>query len=259
MEINKLKILELFSGTASFSNVAKEKGHEVFTIDNEAKFNPSLCIDIMQVTPELILEKFGKPDIIWASPPCTKFSVMTIYRNWKKNKDGTYAPQNQQTIDSINLVKHTLDLIKILNPKFWIIENPRAMLRKQPFMPNDKRKTVTYCQYGLEYQKATDLWNNIDNWIPKPMCSPKAPCHVRAPRGSRYGIQGVDGLRKNRNQKHLDISRIRDYGKNRPSLHPKDLYASMEFNWDGSARVRRGIIPKELCEEIIKSCEQSSN
>jgi hypothetical protein len=236
-------------------------------------------MDIMQVTPELILEKFGHPDIIWASPPCTKFSVMTIYRNWTNNNDGTYTPKNKETIESIELVKHMLELIKQLNPTFWVIENPRAMLRKQTFMPNDKRKTVTYCQYGLEYQKATDLWTNIDNWKPKPMCSPKSPCHVRAPRGSRYGIQGVDGLRKNRNQKHLDVSRLRkfkqfpnrngqnplhpmdvathkEYGKNRESLYPKDLFATMEYNWDGSARVRRGIVPKELCVEILGKIEE---
>jgi hypothetical protein len=43
-----MKILELFSGTASFSNVAKEKGHDVFTIDFDKSFNPDLCIDILE-------------------------------------------------------------------------------------------------------------------------------------------------------------------------------------------------------------------
>jgi|SRR3972149_3953794 len=62
-----MKILELFSGTASFSKVAMEGGHQVFTVDNNHIFDPSLCIDIMQLTPEMILEKFGQPDIIWAS------------------------------------------------------------------------------------------------------------------------------------------------------------------------------------------------
>ena len=51
-----MKVLELFSGTESFSKVARERGHECFTVDNEPKFNPSLCIDIMQLTPEMILE-----------------------------------------------------------------------------------------------------------------------------------------------------------------------------------------------------------
>ena len=42
-----MKILELFSGTESFSKVAKEKGHETFTIDFNPKFKPDLIIDIL--------------------------------------------------------------------------------------------------------------------------------------------------------------------------------------------------------------------
>ena len=252
-----MKILELFSGTESFSKVARERGHECFTVDNDASFNPSLCIDIMELTPEMVIEKFGSPDVIWASPPCQKFSIMTVYRNWIKEGDN-YTPKNEDVKNAIEIIKHTLLIIEKLQPKFWIIENPRAMLRKQNFMPNEKRKTVTYCQYGLEYQKATDIWTNVDNWNPKPICSSKSPCHVRAPRGSRYGIQGVkDGYRENRNQKHpKDVSRIKDYGKTRESMHPKDLWATMEYNWDGSAKVRRGIVPRELCLEIIKAIEK---
>jgi len=30
-----MKILELFSGTESFSKVARERGHVVFTVDND--------------------------------------------------------------------------------------------------------------------------------------------------------------------------------------------------------------------------------
>jgi hypothetical protein len=33
-----MKVLELFSGTESFSKVFKENGHETFTIDNGSKF-----------------------------------------------------------------------------------------------------------------------------------------------------------------------------------------------------------------------------
>jgi len=47
-----MKILELFSGTESFSKVAKARGHRVFTIDNNPKFEPDLCKDILDVTIE---------------------------------------------------------------------------------------------------------------------------------------------------------------------------------------------------------------
>lgn len=273
-----MRIIELFSGTGSFSNVAKERGHKVFTVDFDKQFNPDLCIDILDFDISMLPEEFRKPDVVWASPPCQKFSVMTIYRNWEKLEDGTYRPKNDEVLKAIDIVKKTLKIIKELHPTFYVIENPRAMLRKQSMMLSLHRDTVTYCQYGLEYQKATDLWNNLNHQF-KPMCSPKSPCHVRAPRGSRYGIQsGMNGFRKNRpNQKHPDISMLNNFkqfpnrngqnplhpgdiashdisprirnGKPMGMLHPRDLTT---FN---DPRILRGIVPKELCLEIIKHIE----
>jgi len=223
-----MKILELFSGTESFSKAARDRGHETFTIDNNPQFNPDLCKNILDVTPEDIP---FRPDIIWASPPCQKFSVASVYRHWENGK-----PKYNGTYESLLIVAKTISLILALKPKFWIIENPRGMLRKQPMMLSLKRDTVTYCQYGLEYQKATDLWNNIDSWIPRPMCSPKSPCHVRSPRGSQKGIQGVG---KNSTRANL--------------IHP-------DWNYSVSrAATKRAIVPKELCLEIIKVCEDKMN
>ena len=87
-----MKILELFSGTASFSRVCKERKHQTFTIDNNPIFKPDLCIDIMELDWENEIPFV--PDVIWASPPCQKFSIMTVYKNWKKEKDGTFTPKD---------------------------------------------------------------------------------------------------------------------------------------------------------------------
>lgn len=209
-----MKILELFSGTESFSKVARERGHECFTIDNDKQFNPGLCKDIMEVTPEDIP---FKPDVIWASPPCQTFSVASIRHYWTDGK-----PKNEKTLHGIEIVKKTIELIKELNPKFWFIENPRGMLRKQEFMLNLKRDTVAYCQYGATTQKPTDLWNNLPHTF-KPMCKPGSPCHEKASRGARAGVQGINN----------------------------------SFSNLGSAgKVLRAIVPRELCLEIIKHCEE---
>jgi len=179
-----MRILELFSGTASFSKVSRARGHETFTIDNNPKFNPDLCKDVMDLT----LGDFPfKPDIIWASPPCTFFSVASIGKHW--NEDHT--PKTDEARLGMKIVKKTLEIIKELNPKFWIIENPRGKLRKLQFMQDLPRTTACYCKYSDTRMKPTDLWTNFG--FEGKMCKNGNPCHISAPRGSKTGTQGLKG------------------------------------------------------------------
>lgn len=84
-------------------------------------------------------------------------------------------------------------IIQQIQPQFFIIENPRAKLRKLTCMQDFERRTVTYCQYGENRMKPTDLWGGFPpSLILKPICKNGAPCHVAAPRGSRTGTQGMD-------------------------------------------------------------------
>lgn len=184
-----MKVLELFSGTGSFSKIARERGHETFTVELEESFKPDLCKDILEVTAQEIIEKFGKPDVIWASPPCTCFSVASISTHWTGGARA-YIPKTENAIRAMQIVKKTIELIKELNPTFWIIENPRGVLRKLGILDRSP-KTVTYCQYGDNRMKPTDLWTNINQWQPKPMCHNGDCCHEAAPRGSKTGTQGL--------------------------------------------------------------------
>jgi len=209
--------IEFFSGTASFSKVAKEKGHKTFTIDNDKQHNPDLCIDMMDFKIDMLPEEFRHPNFIWASPPCQKFSVASIYRYWIDGK-----PKNEETVKAINLVKRTLEVIKELNPDFYLIENPRGMLRKQDFMQSLHRDTVTYCQYGASVQKPTDLWNNLNHQF-RPMCRPGSPCHEKASRSSKSGVQGINN----------SFSDLGSHG-----------------------RILRAIVPRELCLEVLKAMDE---
>lgn len=215
-----MKILELFSGTESFSKIARERGHETFTIEIDPKFKPNLCIDILDFDISMLPEEFKNPDIIWASPPCTTFSVASISRYWVDGK-----PKNEKTLHGIKLVKKTIEIIEQLNPKYFVIENPRGMLRKQDFMQNLKRDSVSYCQYGLRIMKPTDLWNNLNHSF-KPMCKPGADCHERAGRGSATGTQGIVKNPAWEKERHR-------------------------------SPILRGKVPGDLCLEIIKHCESS--
>ena len=142
-----MKILELFSGTESFSKVARARGHEVFTIEIDNKFNPNLCKDILKV--ELNDIPF-KPDVIWASPPCTDYSHA-------KRKGVSYIE-----LSNMYVIK-TISLILALKPKYWIIENPQTgTLKFQYFIRELPYTDISYCRYGKTFRKQTRLWNNFE-------------------------------------------------------------------------------------------------
>ena len=186
-----MKVLELFAGTASFSNSAKRGGAETFTSDFDSQFNSDYCVDIMKFDINIIP---WQPDIIWASPPCETFSVASMGYHWTGGK-GAYLPKTDSCLAGIKRVEKTIEIIKELKPKYWIIENPRGVLRKMPFMSEFNRYTVTYCQYGDSRMKPTDLWSNIPDLVMRSMCKNGSPCHEAAPRGARTGTQGVKGYR----------------------------------------------------------------
>ena len=192
-----MKILELFAGTRSISKAFEKRGHEVFSVDWNKDFeNINLYADISKLTADEIIEKFGKPDVIWASPDCTSYSIAAISHHRKREEDGNLAPVSEYAKFCDETNKHLIELIKKLNPKFWFIENPRGGLRKMNFMRDLSRYTVTYCQYGDKRMKPTDIWTNHLNPKFKPMCKNGDKCHEPAPRGSKTGTQGLKGAKE---------------------------------------------------------------
>lgn len=187
-----MKVLELFAGTRSIGKAFEEKGHEVYSVDWNKDFeNIDLYTDISTLTADYILSVFGQPDVIWASPDCTSYSVAAISKHRRKEPNGNLSPISDYAkfCDSTN--KHVIDLIMALNSKYYFIENPVGALRKMDFMQGLKRYTVTYCQYGDKRQKPTDIWTNHPNPDFKPMCKRGANCHEAAPRGSKTGTQSL--------------------------------------------------------------------
>jgi len=189
-------MLELFSGSGIMSKTFKENGHEVYTIDNNKKFNPDLCVDIMKIEDFTFVYSFDI-DVFWASVPCTCFSVASISKHWKGGKRA-YIPKSSECWDALELLEHTIMLIDVEKPKHWYIENPRGVMRKvidkifEKYNIKDYvRHTVTYCQYGDNRMKPTDIWTNNLDWKPRPMCKNGDNCHIAAPRGSRTGTQGL--------------------------------------------------------------------
>lgn len=199
-----MRILELFAGTRSIGKAFEKHGHEVYSIEWNKDFeNINWYEDIGKITAQDIIDRFGHPDVIWASPDCTSFSIAAISHHRRKNLEtGNLDPVSDYAKFCDNVDQHVLDLIRELKPKYWFIENPRGGMRKMTWMQGLPRYTVTYCQYGDTRMKPTDIWTNHPDPKFKIPCHNGDPCHEPAPRGSKTGTQGLKGS--------IDRSRIPD-------------------------------------------------
>lgn len=187
-----MKVLELFAGTKSISNVFAEAGHETFSIDWDNKHpNIDWYTDISKITAEDILHRFGQPSIIWASPDCTTYSVAAISKHREREPNGNLKAKSEYAKFCDECNRHLIQVIHELNPKYWFIENPRGALRKMDFMQALPRYTVTYCKYGERRQKPTDIFTNHPAPDFIPICKRGEPCHDSAPRGAKTGSQAI--------------------------------------------------------------------
>jgi site-specific DNA-cytosine methylase len=188
-----MKVLELFAGSRSVGKAGEELGMSVFSSDITQFGGIDYVVDILDFDVAEV-HGFGKnlwvPDVIWASPPCTSYSIAGV-RHHRNGQEPTseFAVKSDKIMDKVHELIHYFTL---LNPNLvYYIENPRGMLRKMDFMKRHPiRHTVTYCQYGDTRMKPTDIWTNDLRWNPRPMCKNGAPCHEAAPRGSQTGTQG---------------------------------------------------------------------
>jgi hypothetical protein len=186
-----MNVLELFAGSRSIGKVAEELGYEVFSVDINNFEGIDLVKDIEFLTKEDIP---FIPDVIWASPPCTTYSIAAISHHRDMGK-----PKTEFAAKSDRLILNTLKLIKEYNCKYFI-ENPRGYLRKMDFMKGIPKTTVWYCTYGDMRAKPTDIWSNniyslfnVNGWKPRAICfNGNTNCHHQpAPRGSKTGTQGL--------------------------------------------------------------------
>ena len=152
------KILELFCGTKSVGRVFENAGWEVISVDIEQKFQPTLCMSVLDI--ELDRWEPGTFDFVWASCPCTLFSTART--------TGPAPDMGQAQL----LTLHTVNLIRALSPKFWAIENPLlSSIWSLPCLKNLPYVTASYCKYAPEwgYRKNTKIATNVAQamWRPK--------------------------------------------------------------------------------------------
>lgn len=193
-----MKVLELFAGTRCISKAFERKGHQTFSVEWNKNFeNITVYDDINNLTKERIIEICGGvPDVIWASPDCTTYSVAALSHH---RLMPNHQPKTEYAKFCDKTNKYLVELIQQVNPKLFFIENPRGVLRKMDFMQHLPRYTITYCQYGDFRMKPTDIWTNHPCPNFKPPCKRGMSWHVAVPRGAKTGTQYISGA-KNRSK-----------------------------------------------------------
>jgi len=165
----RLKCLDLFCGLGGFSAAFEDSDRwDVTTVEIEPEFDPDIVADVFDLKPSDFDTEF---DVILASPPCTQFSFAAS--SLERFVDG--EPQTEDAADAVALVHHTIGLIRGLNPEYWVMENPQGWLRQVIGNPT---KRITYCQYGTDYMKPTDLWGDHPPGFRGRSCSYGDDCHA---------------------------------------------------------------------------------
>lgn len=188
----KLNLLELFKGTGSVGKVAKKLGFDIISLDNEEKFKPDICADILKWDYKKFHEETGfTPDFIWASPPCNTYSPLSY--PLKERNIKTAEPYSKRAKLGTKLLYQTLKIINYflkINPDLkFVIENPKGMMRLDKEIKKLNLTTTLYCHYGDKRRKITDFFSDFKlNLNQEKKCKCKTVGVVDLPLCERYKI-----------------------------------------------------------------------
>ena len=96
-----MNILELFAGSRSIGKEAEKQGYNVFSVDWTNYDNIDLVIDIGKLK---ISDVPFVPDMVWASPDCTTYSIAAI----SHHRDGVLPKTDYaKKCDAVNIHIYT--------------------------------------------------------------------------------------------------------------------------------------------------------
>ena len=120
-----MRVLDLFSGLGGFSEAFYLAGDEVVRVENNPLLSevPGTSMqDVLTMRDRLVeFQSRGEPirsvDIILAGPPCREFSLAYGAPRAQAQR------QSEEFEPSMELLEATMDIIDIVKPRYWIIEN----------------------------------------------------------------------------------------------------------------------------------------
>jgi len=120
-----MRVLDLFSGLGGFSEAFYLAGDEVVRVENNpllAEVPATTMQDVLTMRDRLLeFEERGEPirsvDVIMAGPPCKEFSLAYGAPRAVAHR------ANEEFEPSMELLEATMEIIRIVKPRYWIIEN----------------------------------------------------------------------------------------------------------------------------------------
>jgi len=201
-----MRVLDLGYGTGSATLAWKAHGHEVIGVDWES---PSAHIlgDWKDSHTWKKIKQLGPYDFVWFSPDCSIFSLLNANNPFDRTGEiydpdrryrvpRRYTPNTERAKEEVRGIINVIRRIKEMSPsKGWIMENPRAIMRRMDFVKGLNRVTVCYCQYADTFgrRKPTDLFGEIPRAFIPLTCKTGDSCHVNVSKGE---IKGTVSLSK---------------------------------------------------------------
>ena len=161
-------ILDVCGGTGSWSKPYRDAGYHVIVLDPQAfkdTAGGAVCGGEGDVRDPRyhVAGCFGKPvHGILLAPPCTEFSGAGA-RWWASKAE--HSPHLLS--DALAVVRACFNLVRVHQPRWWVLENPVGRLRRligQPY-----KHTFNPCDYAgyadderaQQYTKRTCLWGSF--------------------------------------------------------------------------------------------------
>ena len=217
-----MKVLELFAGTRSIGKAFEKYNHDVYSIEWDKRHeNIDWYVDIGTIKAQDIIDRFGIPDVIWCSFDCTSYSIAAISHHRRKEEDGNLAPVSDYAKFCDNVNQNVLKMIKEL-----LQLNPNLIY----FIENPRGglRKMNFMKdlprYTITYCKYGDSrMKPTDIWTNHPNPNFKPMCKNGDPchtPAPRGSKTGTQGLKNS---------------------------------------IERSKIPEQLCEHIVKICEDYLN
>lgn len=135
-----MKMLDLYSGLGGASEAFLQNGWEVLRLEN----NPLLegvpeteITDILEWDFEIMGDTpMSQIDLIWSSPPCREFSnAYNAPKSKAKRAGEEFKPNFEHVIK-------TMEIIKWVNPRYFVIENVRGAIQDFKHLLGNPRQIV---------------------------------------------------------------------------------------------------------------------